>query len=76
MATFLYHMVAEKQLRIILSLERCKLAIVTIVGDLGGGVCYRLQVMGMIEGFFGVWNFRFRDFFGVRKIWQVFFLVA
>ena len=25
---------------------------------------------------FGVWNFRFRDFFLGRKIWQVFFLVA
>ena len=24
----------------------------------------RFQVTGMIEGFWGVWNFRFRDFFG------------
>ena len=33
------------------------------------------QVMGMIEGFLWVWNFRFRDFLG-RKIWEVFFWVT
>ena len=33
------------------------------------------QVTGMIEGFFWVWNFRFRNFLGT-KIWQVFFWVA
>ena len=30
------------------------------------------EVTGLIEGFFGVQNFRFRDFLGT-KIWQVFF---
>ena len=34
------------------------------------GGYYELQVMGMMEGFFWVWNGRFRDFFD-WKIWQV-----
>ena len=39
-------------------------------------LCYSgFQVTRMIEGFFWVWNFRFRVFL-VRKFWQVFFGVA
>ena len=30
------------------------------------------QVTGMIEGFFWVWNFRFRDFFGYEKLASIF----
>ena len=30
------------------------------------------QVTGMIEGFFGVWNFRFRDFFGYENLASIF----
>ena len=32
----------------------------------------RISSMGIIKRFFGVQNFRFRDFLG-RKTWQVFF---
>ena len=37
------------------------------------------HVLGMSEGFFGVWNFPYQDFFlggGGTKIWQVLFWVA
>ena len=36
----------------------------------GGGSGF--QVTGMIEGFFGVWNFRLWDFFGVAKFGKYF----
>ena len=28
----------------------------------------QFQVTGMIEGFFGAWNFQFRDFFGHENL--------
>ena len=34
------------------------------LGDPQGGALARLQVTGIIEGFFGVCNFRFCDFLG------------
>ena len=38
----------------------------------GGGGYSGFQVTGMIEGFFWVWNFRFRDFFGYENLASIF----
>ena len=38
----------------------------------GGGGYTGFQVTGMIEGFFWVWRFRFRDFFGYENLASIF----
>ena len=38
----------------------------------GGGGYSGFQVTGMIEGFFGVLNFRFQDFFGYENLASIF----
>ena len=38
----------------------------------GGGGYSGFQVTGMIEGFFWVWKFRFRDFFGYENLASIF----
>ena len=37
-----------------------------------GGGYSGFQVTGMIEGFFWVWKFRFRDFFGYENLASIF----
>ena len=37
-----------------------------------GGGYSGFQVTGMIEGFFGVLNFRFQDFFGYENLASIF----
>ena len=43
-----------------------------LIKQLSPGGYSGFQVTGMIEGFFWVWNFRFRDFFGFENLASIF----